>query len=87
LNLGTEANAWYIKINARLTKEKTKELHMLLKEFKYVFTWTYKDLKGRLPKLVQHRIKFDISTNTSRYKLNLNYVAVVKQYIDKLLVA
>jgi hypothetical protein len=28
--------------------EKTEELHMLLKEFKDVFAWTYKDLKGIL---------------------------------------
>jgi hypothetical protein len=43
-----------------------------------------------LPKLVQHRIELDISippTYQVRYKLNLNYVAVVKQDIDKLLVA
>jgi hypothetical protein len=27
---------------------------MLLKEFKDVFAWTYKDMKGILPKLPQH---------------------------------
>jgi hypothetical protein len=32
-----------------LTKEKTKELQMFLKEFKDVFAWTYKDLKGIPP--------------------------------------
>jgi hypothetical protein len=37
LNLGIKANPWCIKINAQLTKEKTEELQILLKEFKYVF--------------------------------------------------
>ncbi len=54
LNLGTEANPQYIKVNAQLTKEKTKKLQMLFKEFKDVFTWTQKDLKGILLELAQH---------------------------------
>jgi hypothetical protein len=34
---------------------------MLLKEFKDVFAWTYKDLKNILPKLAQHKIELDTS--------------------------
>ncbi len=61
LNLGTEVNPQYIKVNAHLIKEKTKELHILLKEFKDVFAWIYKDLKGIPPKLTQHIIELDTS--------------------------
>jgi hypothetical protein len=43
------ANPRCIKVNAQLTKEKIKELQTLFKEFKYVFAWTYKDLKGIPP--------------------------------------
>jgi hypothetical protein len=32
-----------------LTKEKIEKLQMLLKEFKDVFAWIYKDLKGITP--------------------------------------
>jgi hypothetical protein len=53
LNLGIKANPQCIKINAQLTKEKIKEPHNLLHEFKYVFAWTYKDVKNILPKLAQ----------------------------------
>jgi hypothetical protein len=63
---------------------------MLLKEFKDVFAWTYKDLKGIPFKLVQHRIELDTSiplAHQARYRLNLNYATVVKQNIDKLFVA
>ncbi len=61
LNLGTEANPQYIKVNSQLIKQKIEELQILLNEFKDVFAWTYKDLKGIPPKLVQHIIELDTS--------------------------
>ncbi len=89
LNLGTKANPQYIKVNAQLAKEKIEELQMLLKEFKDAFTWTYKDLKGILPKLAQHIIELDTLVplaHQARYRFNLNYVVVIKHDIDKLLI-
>jgi hypothetical protein len=35
---------------------------MLFKEFKDVFAWTYKDLKGIFLELAQHRIELDTSS-------------------------
>jgi hypothetical protein len=67
-----------------LIKEKTEELQMLLKEFKDVFAWTYKDLP---PKLAQHIIELDTSiplAHQAKNKLNSNYVAPIKHDIDKL---
>ncbi len=61
LNLSGDANPQYIKVNPQLIKENTKDLHMLLKEFKDVFAWTYKDLKNIPPKLAQHIIELDTS--------------------------
>jgi hypothetical protein len=81
LNLGTKANPQNIKVNSLLTKEKIEKLQMLLKEFKDVFSWIYKDLKGIPLALAQHRIELDTSippAHQARYKLNPNYVAVVK---------
>jgi hypothetical protein len=75
------ANAQYIKVNSQLTKEKIKELQMLLKELKDVFEWTNKDLKGIPLKLAQHRVELNASipqAHQARYKLNPNYVVVVK---------
>jgi hypothetical protein len=88
LNLGTKANPLYIKVNAQLTKEKTEELQMLLKEFKDVFAWIYKDMKGIPLELAQHIIELDTSippTHQTTYKLNLNYATIIKHEIDKLL--
>ncbi len=46
-----------------------------MKEFKDVFTWTYKNLKG-IPSAYQ-----------AMYRLNPNYATIIKQDIDKLLLA
>jgi hypothetical protein len=42
-----------VKTNAQLETLKVLELEQLLKEFKDVFAWTYKDLNGIPPKLAQ----------------------------------
>jgi hypothetical protein len=48
-NLGTHAKPLMVKINAQLEIGKVLEVEQLLKEFKDVFAWTYKDLKGIPP--------------------------------------
>ncbi len=45
-NLRTNAKPQMVKINAQLETNKMLEVEQLLKEFKDVFAWTYKDLKG-----------------------------------------
>jgi hypothetical protein len=65
------------------------QLIELLKEFKDIFACIYKDLKGIPPDIAQHWIELDTSiplAHQVRYWLNLNYAAIVKQDIDKLLV-
>jgi len=62
----------------------------MLKEFKNVFVWTHKYLKGIPLELAQHKIELDTIiplAHQARYTLNLNYVVVVKQDIDKVLAA
>jgi hypothetical protein len=49
-----------VKVNSNLQPKKMWELE-LLREYKDVFTWTYKDLKGIPPKLAQHQIELDIT--------------------------
>ena len=39
-----------------LSEEEEKELIQLLQEFRDVFTWSYKDLKGVDPSVCQHTI-------------------------------
>ncbi len=59
-----------------------------MKEFKDVFAWTYKDLKGIPLELAQCKIELDTIiplAHQAKYKLNPKYVIVLKQDIDKLL--
>jgi hypothetical protein len=60
LNLGIDAKPQLVNINAQLKIGKVLEVEQLLKEFKDVFAWTYKDLKGISPKLAQHIIELNI---------------------------
>jgi hypothetical protein len=59
INLGTKENVQQVKMNCALELVVIDQLIELLKEFKDVFSWTYKDLKCVLPKIVEHRIKLD----------------------------
>ncbi len=59
-----------------------------MKDFKDVFAWTYKNLKGIPQELAQHKIELDtiISlAHQARYILNPNYATTIKQDRDKLL--
>jgi hypothetical protein len=48
-----------VKVNLNLQLEKVQELEKLRKDYKDVFAWTYKDLKGIPSKLTSHRIELD----------------------------
>ena len=59
-------------------------------EFKDIFAWIYKELRGVRSHIVEHIIKLDTSmppTHKAHYCMNPNYVAIVKHHLDKLLVA
>jgi hypothetical protein len=49
--LGFEEKLQHVKINVELKLVVNFQLIELLKEFKDIFVWTYKDLKGIPPKI------------------------------------
>ncbi len=61
INLDFEENLQQVKINVDLEHVVNYQLTKLLKEFKDIFTWTYKDLKGIPLEIVQHQIELDTS--------------------------
>ncbi len=88
-NMGTDVEPQMVKTNAQLEIGKVLEVEQIFKEFKDVFAWTYKDLKGIPLELTQHIIELDTTiplAHQARYRLNPNYATIVKQNIDKLLV-
>ncbi len=55
-----------------------------------MFPWFYKELIRIPPHITQHQIELDTTIppgHQARYQMNPNYVAMVKQDLDKLLIA
>jgi len=48
-----------VNLNAYLAKLTATVVEQLLQEYKNVFVWTYKDLKGIPPHIVQHQIELN----------------------------
>lgn len=60
----------------------------LLRDYKDVFAWSYKDMPGIEPTFYQHIIdlrKDARLVQQKRYRMNPNYAKKVKEEIDKLL--
>ncbi len=88
INLGSKENLQHVKFSVDLELVVSHQLIELLKEFKDIFAWTYKDLKGIPPNVVQHWIELDTlipPAHQARYWLNPNYATIVKHDINKLL--
>ena len=59
VNTGTEKDHHLIQIGFTLSLKEREQLVALLKEFKDVFAWSYEDILGIDPEIVQHRIPLD----------------------------
>ena len=73
-----------------LESEEETKLISTLKEYKDVFAWSYKDLKGVDPQVCQHTIplKADAKPKKQRpYTYNETFAKKIKEEIDKLLEA
>jgi len=61
-----------VKVNIKLQPEKVLELEEFFWEYKDVFAWIYKDLKGIPLELTQHKIELDITiplAHHAKYRL------------------
>jgi hypothetical protein len=89
-NVGSTEKPQYLKISAHLDRRHATEAEQLFREFKDVFAWSYKDLKGIPPTLAEHKIELEkdvLTAHKARYRMNPNYASIVKQDIDRLLEA
>ncbi|MCO5599275.1 hypothetical protein L7F22_053376 [Adiantum nelumboides] len=71
-----------------LTEVEEAVLKELLKEFKDIFAWTYHDMKGVPPSMVQHTIPM-ISTakpvQQRPYPMNPKYTKIIQEELEKLI--
>ena len=56
VNIGTASNPRLLSIAKELRLEQREAMIILLKEYKDVFAWSHKDMKGLDPKFYQHKI-------------------------------
>ena len=77
-------------IAADLESEEEELLVKTLKEYRDVFAWSYRDLKGVDPEICQHTIPMREEAKPSRqrpYTYNDTFAKKIKEEIDKLLTA
>jgi Asp-tRNA(Asn)/Glu-tRNA(Gln) amidotransferase B subunit len=88
LNLGMTEEPRNIFVAKELDADFKEQLTNVLQEYKDVFAWSYEDMKGLNPEFYHHKInltKDTIPVQQRWYRLNPNYVAKLKEEIDKLL--
>ncbi|KAF5933295.1 hypothetical protein HYC85_029466 [Camellia sinensis] len=69
INVGIEKDPRLVQIGSTLSSKERECLVSLLKDFKDVFTWSYKDMPGIDPEIVQHRIPLDLEARPVKQKL------------------
>ena len=80
----------FIKMGAQLSMEEVERYKGLVLEFRDIFAWSYKDLKGIPPEIVQHTIPLIPGALPIRQKerrMNPRLQLVVKAELEKLLEA
>jgi len=69
INLGMEDEPKNVKIGTSMIVETWKKLIILLQEFKDVFAWSYQDMPGLDPNIVQHKLPLKVECPPVRQKL------------------
>jgi len=69
VNLGEEGEEKHVKIGVSMTKEMQEQLYLLLREFKDVYAWSYQDMPGLDPDVVQHRLPLKPEYSPIKQKL------------------
>ena len=90
INVGSIEAPRLLSISKDLMPSEKTAMTELLQEFKDVFAWSHEDMKGLDPKFYQHKINLATDAKPLQqrhYHMNPNYVACVKEEIDKLLKA
>ncbi|CAL9005244.1 unnamed protein product [Prunus brigantina] len=79
-----------ISISVHLTSDEKASLIALLKEFRYVFAWSYEEMPGLNPSLVSHTLNIELGTKPivqPRRNFHPEIEKQIKVEIEKLLAA
>jgi len=86
INLGDEGEEKVIRIGGGLSSEMKHRLFTLLKEFKDIFSWSYKDMPSLGLEIVQHRLPLKPECHPIKQKLRRMKPKVslkIKEEIEK----
>ena len=87
INLGTKNDPQTVIISLNLNLEEESALIQVLKEYKDTFAWTYEDMPGLDPALVEHRLPIKPGAKVVKQKLRRLHPKMalqVKEEVDKL---
>ena len=87
INLGTKNDPRTMIIRLNLNSEEESALIQVLKEYKDTFAWTYEDMPGLDPTLVEHRLPIKPGAKAVKQKfrrLHPKMTLQVKEEVDKL---
>jgi ribonuclease HI len=90
LNIGTLDCPKNVKISAQCTDEEKLIFTELLREFQDVFAWSYEDIRGFDPDLIQHSIPIKEGIKPVRKKqrpINPAFEATIQKELEKILKA
>ncbi|KAI8538534.1 hypothetical protein RHMOL_Rhmol09G0111000 [Rhododendron molle] len=85
-NIGSKNEPKMVKIGAKLSSQESEKLILLLKEYKDVFAWSYEDMPGIDPKIVQHKIPLHPDAKPIKQKLRRmrpDWVLKLKEEVTK----
>jgi len=88
LNLGTQMEPQDVLVNAILHTAFQLQVKNMLIDYKDVFAWNYKELKGIPRKICEHKIQLMADAQLikhKQYRMSPNYALKVREDLDKLL--
>jgi hypothetical protein len=88
VNLATKDSPQCINLGLGCSEKEKMSFVKIFKEFKYVFSWTYDDLKTFDPNIIQHTIPIKPQTQPFQHKLrkkHLKLEPMIKKELNKLL--
>jgi len=83
INLGDENEKKEVKIGTGMTKEIQGQLCALLREFRYIFVWSYQDMPGLDPNIVQHKLPLKPECPPIKQKLRRMKLEVLLKIKDE----
>ena len=86
MNIGTPESPKNVKIGAQCSKEEKLKFTKLLGEFQDVFSWSYEDIHGFYPALIQHSIPIKEGIKLVRQKkrpINPTLEATIGKELEK----